>query len=196
MKKVERESLSKDNSHKYALVLLNLIYKNKFKNLVVADRPDLQDVKSGIGIEVTRAVSGKKIKALKDFLYGDFHDDELATVHDNMILQFKNESLEEKLNQIKKIYNQKIQKLNNGNYDITNDNSLLIYSSLQGDVNLNNLLNIFKTDKRNYNYIYLVAYDNLYEFDLQNKTYKTISYQSNRKNYKDLALKKVKFYWL
>ncbi len=195
-RKMERESLSKESSHKYAKELLKRIYGGKYKKLKVDDRPDLQNLKVNFGVEVTRAVNGKKIKLLKDFLCGDLQDDELVAYHDKMILDFQKETLDEKLKQIKKIYNQKIDKLNNGNYDSVKDCDLLIYTSLKGEVNLNKLQEIFVTNKRNYNYIYLVAYDNFYEFDIIHKSCKIIPYQTSKTNYKDKAFKKVKFYWL
>ena len=196
MRKFDKNSLSKENSHKFAKELLKRIYGGRYRKLKVDDRPDLKYLKKGFGVEVTRSVNGKKIKMLKDFLCGDLQDDEIVAYHDKMILEFEKETQEEKLKQIKKIYDQKIGKLNNGNYDCTPNCDLLIYTSLKGKVNLKEIQKLFKTTKRNYNKIYLVAYDNFYEFDLINKTYTTIPYQTPKINYKEKALKKVKFYWL
>lgn len=192
----DRKSLSKENSHKFAKELLKRIYGGRYRKLKVDDRPDLKYLKKGFGVEVTRAVNGKKLKILKDFLCGDLQGDEIVAYHDKMILEFEKEMQEEKLKQIKKIYDQKIGKLNNGNYDCTPNCDLLIYVSLKGKVNLKEIQKLFKTTKRNFNKIYLVAYDNLYEFDLINKTYTTIPYQTPKTNYKEKAFKKVKFYWL
>ncbi len=196
MRKFDKNSLSKENSHKFAKELLKRIYGGKYKKLKVDDKPDLKNLKQNFGVEVTRAVNGKKLTMLKEFLFGHFNGDELAPYKEKMLQEFDKESLEEKLRQIKKIYNQKIDKLNNGNYDCVKDCDLLIYASIKGEVDLQKLLKLFETDKRNYNFVYLVAYDNLYEFDLKNQTYKTLPYQNNKINHKDKALKKIKFYWL
>lgn len=194
--KMDKKSLSKENSHKFAKELLKRIYGGKYKKLKVDDKPDLKNLKQGFGVEVTRAVNGKKLTMLKEFLFGSLKDEELFTYKEKMLQEFEKETFDEKLKQIKKIYDQKIGKLNNGNYDCTPNCDLLIYTSLKGKVNLKEIQKLFKTPKRNYNKIYLVAYDNLYEFDLKNKTYKTINYQTPKTNHKEKAFKKVKFYWL
>ena len=196
MRKFDKRSLDKINSHKFAKELLKRIYGGKYKKLKVDDKPDLINSKEGFGVEVTRAVNGKKLAVLKEFLFGDLKQEELLTFKEQMLADFETESLDEKLKQIKKIYDQKIGKLNNGNYDCVKNCDLLIYTSLKGEVDLTKVQKLFTTTKRNYNYIYLVSYDNFYEFDLINKTYKTINYQTNHTNLKDKAFKKVKFYWL
>ena len=84
----DRKSLSKENSHKFAKELLKRIYGGRYRKLKVDDRPDLKYLKKGFGVEVTRAVNGKKIKMLKDFLCGDLQDDEILAYHDKMILAF------------------------------------------------------------------------------------------------------------
>lgn len=45
---------------RYAMVSLRSLLGNRYAHLVNADRPDLQDVKGGIGIEVTRAITEDK----------------------------------------------------------------------------------------------------------------------------------------
>lgn len=45
---------------RYAMYSLRSLLGNRYAHLVNADRPDLQDVKSGIGIEVTRAITEDK----------------------------------------------------------------------------------------------------------------------------------------
>lgn len=45
---------------RYAMYSLRSLLGNRYAHLVNADRPDLQDVKRGIGIEVTRAITEDK----------------------------------------------------------------------------------------------------------------------------------------
>ena len=72
----------------------------------------------------------------------------------------------------------------------------MIFVGLKGTIDLNLLLKIFETDKKkNFKFVYLVAYDNFYEFDLEYKTYKIINYVNNGVNYKEIASEKSRFFW-
>ena len=50
---------------RYAKICLEIVLGNKYANLINYDRPDLQDVFSGIGIEVTRAMDESKVAAIQ-----------------------------------------------------------------------------------------------------------------------------------
>ena len=187
---------STENCHGYAKALLQQIYGVKFFGLECKDSPDLQDINNSIGIEVTKAVNPKMEKILSAFQQRKKLDKRFVVFNDNSLIQFINESIEEKIYQIKRSYLDKINKLNDGKYDGFKEVSLLIFVGLKGTIDLNLLLKIFETDKKkNFKFVYLVAYDNFYEFDLEYKTYKIINYVNNGVNYKEIASEKSRFFW-
>ena len=91
----DRKSLSKENSHKFAKELLKRIYGGRYRKLKVDDRPDLKNLKQGFGVEVTRAVNGKKLTMLKEFLFGSLKDEELFTYKEKMLQEFEKETFDE-----------------------------------------------------------------------------------------------------
>ena len=95
MRKFDKNSLSKENSHKFAKELLKRIYGGKYKKLKVDDKPDLKNLKQGFGVEVTRAVNGKKLTMLKEFLFGSLKDEELFTYKEKMLQEFEKETFDE-----------------------------------------------------------------------------------------------------
>lgn len=193
---IKDKSRSKENCHKYAIELLKLIYGENFYELKDIDSPDLQDKEKGIGIEVTKAVDYKIEETLTAFLQKKMKRKDVVKFNDSCFIQFKEECVDEKINQIKNSYLDKVNKLNNGNYDTFKEVSLLIFTSLHQSIDLDSISKIFKTDKeKNFKYVYLVAYNNFYEFDLENKTNKLISYINNGKNYKAIVKDKVRFFW-
>ncbi len=48
---------------RYAMVTLQSILGDRYANLVNSDRPDLQDIDGGLGIEVTRSIKEEKVEA-------------------------------------------------------------------------------------------------------------------------------------
>lgn len=55
----------------YAKIVLEEQFPEKFTNLILADKPDLQDSNRSIGVEVTRAENPKQIEA--ESLYSTLH---------------------------------------------------------------------------------------------------------------------------
>ena len=191
------ESRSKENSHKFAIELLNLIYKNRYLKLQDLDCPDLQDKQNRIGVEVTKAVNFKIEQSLTAFQKRKMSNRNMIQFNDNRFIQFKEEDFEQKIIQIKNAYLDKVEKLNNGNYNSMEIVDLLIFSSINTDIDFDILLNILKTEKdKNFRFVYIVGYKYFYEIDLKSCICKKINYLNNEINYKEVASQKCRFFWV
>lgn len=192
--------MRKDNSRseasclKYAKELLVLIFKDRYVNLFVSDKPDLQD-ENGYGVEVTRAVNKKFEESLSAYQNRKLKNKSVISYCDCRIIQFQKESEETKLQQLREAYEKKIAILNRGEYKVSNDVDLLMFSSIC-DSNLELLLNDFsKIAQRNFRYVYIVGYKFFYEFDLTNRSYKKMSYVQNGIDLKAEANSRCRYFW-
>ncbi len=176
----------------FAKLILEKSISNECKNLEIVDKPDLQNEKLNIGIEVTTAVDSKSQEL-----------ERLYTKIEHGIVRNKEKALKKiaslggqisngilihpvRTRTLKNIYSSfkdKVLLLNNGNYIIFEHNYLFITDvNLIHDTELKEIISQFKMVQEKYKYkfekVFLYIYGNkLYEVDLRNEKYKSYSFQ-------------------
>lgn len=118
----------------YAKVILETLLKDKFKNLEIKDRPDLQSEEINVGVECTISIYSKYQES--EYLYTQLTNNKIKNIEKckerieelggkitaYTMMQSGNNSIDNILNAVKK----KLKKLNDGNYKIFKNNYLLI----------------------------------------------------------------------
>lgn len=118
----------------YAKVVLETFVKDKVDNLLIKDRPDLQNEEIGVGIECTVAIDKRQIEA--ENLYCELTNNksknpekckERIEMLGGKITQYTMvQSGTDTTGSIFRAVNKKLKKLNGGNYKIFKNNYLLI----------------------------------------------------------------------
>ena len=118
----------------YAKAVLETFIKDKIKNLIIKDRPDLQNEEINLGIECTIAIDEKQIEA--ENLYCELTNNrtrnpekckERIEMLGGKITQYTMvQSGSDTTGNIFEAVNNKLKKLNGGNYKIFKNNYLLI----------------------------------------------------------------------
>lgn len=197
----------------YARITLIDLLGKQFEALVNLDRPDLQDVKSGVGIEVTRAIIEdknvaetleKQIAGVRTPEISDEDFDDITTygyaygISEKLIGQTEFNYWRTALS-FKRIVESKINKVSNGFYGDFNEFGLYVFmkdnltyseiNDIMSFINQSQKDNILK-----YNYLYVSYVDGLYVCDLNLDTFNDIkiSRSKRRKYYHKAVRKKLK----
>lgn len=186
--------IEKEFSERYALNIIKYLYPERYKGLeqLKTDKPDLKDTSNLVGVEVSVAADQRFYETLNAYLNKKIKDTTFIEFADASILQLKKESKEEKIEQIKKAFEKKVNKLDAGNYSSCNVLDLFLFSSLSFDINEEDVANLFKTkNKSNFRYIYIMSYKKFYEYSTENNKLTT----RNNFDFKK-ELNKEGFTWL
>ena len=178
----------------FAKLILEKFFPKQFSKLEIKDRPDLQNKKLDVGIEVTTAIpeSSRELEKLYVNLeYG------LANNKENV--RKKIELIGGKISSgilihptqsrtLKNIYNSfniKINKLNEKNYTVFRNNILFIFDEnhiMDHELNeiIKNLSDLQKEKDIKFNFVYFYIYGgNIYEFNLKLNKFKSIHVEKN-----------------
>lgn len=178
----------------FAKVIIEYCYKDKYPGLIIADKPDLREIKSNVGIEVTYSIEEDRVEALRlkrliphvnDYTKGKYQKklDRIRRIHKNPNYEweykgaFENGIEDSYLKEIFDCVRNKVDKLNsvNANYDELDSYELFINSAVpidefgqQFEV-LTKLCEINRGKKR-YDIIHILAFYDLITFDMMNKS--------------------------
>ena len=176
----------------YAKIILEDLFPSLFSELLLKDKPDLQDIQKQIGIEVTIAETSKTMEAQK--LYSTLHDVDDATQSKNIeriqqcgaicrggILFGPNGSDDFTL--INHMIDSKVEKLQKGGYGELNEYHLFIFSSIWASESMlkDELTHLERRKTADYfKKIYIVIPGELLCFDLTKNTYEVFDIDTNR----------------
>ena len=178
---------------RYARVSLIDLVDHSFIGLKNSDRPDLQDEKQGIGIEVTRAIRENKdvANALVNEMAGrpilEVSEDEWIDVtkygygyglHDNLIGKVEYEYWAAAL-PLRRIIENKIRKVSNGFYGDFSVYGLYIFSkeNLTNDMvrsTISYTVDLQKDNVRKYTYMYISQIQEMFLCNLDNSSFDAI----------------------
>ena len=163
--------IGKEFSERYALNILKYLYPDRYEGLeqLKTDKPDLKDMSNSVGVEVSVAADEGFYETLNAYLNKKIKDTTFVKFADARLLQFKEESQEEKINQIKTVFEKKVDKLEAGNYSCCNVLDLFLFSSSRFDIKEEDVISLFRTNgKSNFRYIYIMTFKNFYEYSTVN----------------------------
>ena len=181
----------------YAKIVLEKFFPAKYQNLQISDRPDLRTKDGNIGIEVTSAIPQEEQEALAlaseipyidkekqkeriDYLkkigykytkYGMLHPPRsyawTGLGNPDIEITFCRDFIH--------AVEEKIKKLNSGNYDLLPEYDLFVQSELYIEEwmrqKLIDKLCQLSTQRYNYKFIYLLALNGLFVFDISTQKY-------------------------
>lgn len=178
------EHTKKDCYECYAKIVLEEMFSDKFNNLKIEDKPDLQSEDNNYGIEVTRAIDKKEIEA--DKMYSKtIHNKcrntkKVIEKYSHGKIRIKNGILsssgKDSFDLILKSFCEKVDKLNDGNYKNFKQNYLFIFSDILADdymlkEALENMYELQKKKNRKFSEVFVLVPGNFYNFNLQLKKY-------------------------
>ena len=169
----------------YAKIVLEKFFPAKYQNLQISDRPDLRTKDGNIGIEVTSAIPQEEQEALalaceipyidkekqKYTKYGMSHPSRsygwIGFNYPDIEKTFCRDFIH--------AIEEKIKKLNSGNYDLLPEYDLFVQSELYIEEwmrqKLIDKLCQLSTQRYNYKFIYLLALNGLFVFDVSTQKY-------------------------
>ena len=169
----------------YAKIVLEKFFPAKYQNLQISDRPDLRTKDGNIGIEVTSAIPQEEQEALalaceipyidkekqKYTKYGMSHPSRsygwIGFNYPDIEKTFCRDFIH--------AIEEKIKKLNSGNYDLLPEYDLFVQSELYIEEWMRQKLidKLCQLSKQRYNYkfIYLLALNGLFVFDVSTQKY-------------------------
>lgn len=175
----------------YAKIVLEELFPDQFTNLVLSDKPDLQDTQSNIGIEVTIAEDSKTLEAEHLYSKLPYVDEHTKIAYIERIRQcgstyrggILSSSGKDDFRLINQAIDKKIKKLQEAGYHILNEYHLFIFSSIYAiDVMLKDELN-YLLEREIVDYfkkIYILVPGALFCFNLMLRTYKVLKITSNK----------------
>lgn len=175
----------------YAKIVLEELLPEKFTNLMLADKPDLQDNDGCVGVEVTRAENPKQVEA--ESLYSTLHYknekkkahdiDRIeklgARVHDGFMMGITSNDSFEFINSAIDV---KCKTLLKGGYKEFNEYHLFLFSPIYAvDYMLQEELQYLIAEDivKTYRVIYVLVPGGMYCFDLTTNKYKVFDIDSN-----------------
>ena len=176
----------------YAKIVLEDLLSDKFCDLILADKPDLQDKNGGVGIEVTRAENPKQIEAerLYSGLYykaGKYRARDIERIEQlgakvcfGFMWGIKGTDSFERINTS---IDAKCKTLSKGEYQDFKEYHLFLFSSIYAvdDMLKEELKHLVLNDiGKFYRIIYILVPGGMYCFDLDSETYKTFDIDSKK----------------
>ena len=176
----------------YAKIVLGDLFSDKFCDLILADKPDLQDANGYVGIEVTRAENPKRLET--ESLYsGLYYKPEKQRVRDIERIEQLGAKLyfgfmagvkgTDSFDLINNAINSKCKTLSKGGYRNFKEYHLFLFSSIYAvDDMLKEELQylIVNGIGEFYRIIYILVPGGMYCFDLETGIYKTFDIDSKK----------------
>lgn len=175
----------------YAKIVLEELFPEKFCNLHLADKPDLQDHSGCVGIEVTRAENPKQLEAESIYSNLPYKDENQraydikriektgAKVHEFFMMGIKGTDSFERINAA---IDTKCKIMSKGGYKVLEEYHLFVFSSIYAvDYMLQEELEYLIAEDvgKFYRVIYVLVSGGMYCFDLMTKEYKVFDIDSN-----------------
>jgi hypothetical protein len=175
----------------YAKIVLEELFPEKFCDLRLADKPDLQDRNGYVGIEVTRAENPKQLEAESIYSNLPYKDENQracdikriektgAKVHNGFMMGIKGTDSFERINAAISVKGKTIAK---GGYGAFEEYHLFVFSSIYAvDYMLQEELEhlIAEDIDKFYRVIYVLVPGGMYCFDLITKEYRVFDIDSN-----------------
>lgn len=177
----------------FAKLVLETVFPEIYKNLIIDDKPDLQDRENSIGIEVTNAVPQAKREAVKCWYMIPYVDEKQAERNIERMAQlgveyqggvqgwpgrsWNPEELdnEHPLQDVIKAIETKVQKLNKGHYKDFTKYELFVLSEASVDVEvIGQFLDVVQSinnKEKQFSVITLQAINDIFRFDLEARTF-------------------------
>ncbi|EOL50741.1 hypothetical protein [Enterococcus caccae] len=171
-----------------ALEILQKAEPEKYQSAILLDKPDIQNPKQNIGVEVTQSLKESVLKALQLDAINVHNDEQILEIikekYGNEVLRINlplpDNSKKEvaisianwhSLFNLIEAYDNKAEKLQSGNYKIYKENNLFIFVFGEGEKSIEQLAkHIYrKRTKQQYDFIYVYSQPNLYKIDRQMK---------------------------
>ncbi len=180
----------------FAKIILEYCYKDKYLDLAIADKPDLREIHSKIGIEVAYSMEKDRVEAIKLKTLIPYCDEDkkikLQNKLDTIRNRHKNSNYEWEYNnelekgiensylrEIFECVKNKVEKLNNknANYDELDSYELFINSAVPIDefgqqCEVLNKLYEINIGEKQYSFIHIMAFYDLITFDMISKDIK------------------------
>lgn len=201
-----------DYSECYAKIILEDLFADRYGELTIADKPDLQNDYLSIGVEVTSAIPVEHREAVKLWYMMPYYDSDKQTKSKERMKQlgveyqggiqawpnkcYSNNQIEDNpVMEFIKCVETKVNKLNSNNYKELNQYDLFVDSELDTSENLlpkvlERLLTINQKLLK-FTYIYLINQDKIIQFDINETQYKLIDYIDKQFFYANQARKMV-----
>lgn len=175
----------------YAKIVLEELFPEKFCNLLLADKPDLQDSNGYVGIEVTRAENPKQLEAESIYSNLPYKDENQracdikriekigAKVHEFFMMGIKGTDSFERINAA---ISAKCKTISKGGYEPFEEYHLFVFSSIYAvDYMLKEELEclIAEDIDKFYRVIYVLVPGGMYCFYLITKEYRVFDIDSN-----------------
>ena len=202
--------MQKDYFEALASQLLVHTYPEKYRDSFLSDRPDIQNDKADIGVEVTFGIREKVMFEYEHtFRSKDKNDESLTSKNENIDVLEDDSAIAlpyevlNSHNNIRRAYLAKMLKLNDGGYKIFRENNLFIIVEFEGDIEIQQaierLMDLIESksgDVHAYNYVYVYTGDELYTIDTKELTYSELVITSqvkrqSREKAKELSVKKL-----
>ena len=193
----------------YAKVILESLFPERYNNLQIADKPDLRENKSCIGIEVTSAIPQKERERTRLWVetnrLGEGEKktkniermEQLGLLHDGGMQVWPEETYRMDAFEVGPFgglvsaFEEKIRKLNSGQYANQYEYDLFVHSNLSMPLEVlarwmpNVLEEILQRNQgaRKYTYVYFLSFCALQIWNLQSKTFKMIPRNDEFLNY-------------
>lgn len=162
----------------------------KYKYSKLKDKPDIQNEKLAIGVEVTLAMSESfmhgysKFSRMKDRTYEnqsvvkkenmEHKSSVVMTEEDQRLMAAMTDAIWGSLNDTKKAYRAKLKKLNGDGYTIFPENNLFIIAEFEEEHEIVDLVDFIKRKRksaREFQYIYVYTGSELYTIQMKDHTY-------------------------
>jgi hypothetical protein len=176
----------------YAKIVLEDLFSDRFCNLILADKPDLQDVNGVVGIEVTRADKQDQIE-IERLYSGLFYKEQNQIARDIERIEqlgakvfpgfLAGIKLVDDFSQINKAIDAKCKKIAKGEYKKFETYQLFLFSSIYAvdDMLNEELQHLISNDiGKFYHVIYILVPGCMYCFDLKLGNYKTFDIDSKK----------------
>lgn len=175
---------------RYAMYSLTALFGERYAHLVNADRPDLQDDKLGIGIEVTRAITEDKNVA--NSLINEMAGREVKEVNEDLLriqesgysyglgMSYSVGSNEDNYWALalpmKRILESKMWKVNNGFYGEYKEFGLYVFTKYdlvgdEVDEIIGFMMDAQQRQTLKYDHLYISQIDTMFDCDLKNGSY-------------------------
>ncbi|MCH4826370.1 hypothetical protein [Planococcus halocryophilus] len=195
----------------YARQVLLAIYSEKYLESSLADKPDIQNYNKHIGVEVTETMKQRLRYGVAQFssLYNKHisevtskkkdqlkkHKIRLDTNNEGIIKFILPEAFWGGVNQSIEAFNNKLNKLNDGNYKIFKENNLFLYAEGEEEYEVIDLIKHIKESKksnRKFDYIFVFTFKDLYAISTNDYSFEIFMItEEQRKNFSLEAAKVV-----
>ncbi len=202
--------LQKDYFEALASQLLLHTYPEKYKDSYLSDRPDIQNEKADIGVEVTFGIREKVMFEYEHTFRSIDKNDETMPLDKESIAILEEDSADAlpyevfgSHNNIRRAYLAKMLKLNDGGYKIFKENNLFIIVEFEGDSEiqqaiqrLEDLIENKSGDIHEFDYVYVYTGNELYTINTKELTYSELVItadvkKQSREKAKELSAKKL-----